>query len=142
MVRFLLLNTDVLEDAVKTIGLIIFIIGIGIIIYYSYLIIRWMTAPKVVAVISDIRDETWNDGMVRFKYKFMFEGHEFELWGPWYESFNPIICICPRIRLGKKVTIHLNRSKMKILHSPLFSIILLPIGALIAICGVILWWIV
>ena len=126
-------------NALKSIGFTILIFGIGIAIYYSYLMLQWITAPKVVATVSGVCDETWNDGMVRFKYKFMFEEHEFELWGPWYESFNPIICISPQIRLGKKVSIRLNRSKTKILHSPLFSIILFFVGVSIAVCGTVIW---
>ena len=98
-------------------------------------IIRWKRAAQINAQIIGVSDETWNDSRVRFQYKFQFGGQSYVIWGPWYETFNPLLCLFPQNRIGKIVPIRFNNRKMKIVQSPAVSALFGVIGIGISLCG-------
>ena len=102
-------------------------------------IIRWKRAIKIDAQIIEVSDETWNDGRIRFRYKFQFEGQSHVIWGPWYETFNPLLCLFPKSRIGKIVSIRFNKRKMKIEQVPLVSVLFGVFGIVISLCGFIIF---
>lgn len=112
-------------------------IGLGLVgVLLEFLeIIRWKQAAKINAQVIQVSDETWNDGRVRFQYKFQFGKQVYTIWGPWYETFNPLLCLFPQRQIGKQVAIRFDNRKMKIVQSPMVSALFGVIGVGVFFCG-------
>ena len=112
----------------------------GIIIFAKFFsaIKQWILARKICATISEVDDETWNDGRIRFKYEFQINGKLYAIWSPWYETFNPFMCLFPHKNVGKRVNIRINTRNLKIVYPLSYSFLLLLIGCAILMCGIII----
>ena len=99
--------------------------GIADVIYQICTFIKWLRSPKVEAVIVDVKSQIWNYGLIRFQYQFSYSGQVYTLWGSWYETFNPLLCIFPRLNLGRTVTIRIDEKKIKVVSWHFVSWIML-----------------
>ena len=124
-----------LTGFVCLVGSILIGLGLAGTLFGLFEIIRWKRATQINAKIIEVSDKTWNDGRVRFRYKFQFEGQSYIIWGPWYEIFNPLLCLFPKSRIGKIVPIRFNNRKLKIVQSPTVSALFGVIGIGISFCG-------
>ena len=114
------------------------IIGLGLFgtLFELLEVVRWTFGEKINAQIVEVGDRSWNDGMVRFRYSVQYAEQTYVIWGPWYESFNPLTCIFPQSRVGKSVKIRLDLRRMKIVQSPLVSALFGAMGLVVCLCGV------
>ena len=118
------------------------LLGAGLVefVYELLQVVLWIRAIPQKARIVAMNDETWNDGMLRFCYEFQQDYKTITIWGPWHESFNPLLCIWPQRRLGKVVSVRINEQKMKIIQKPWVSMLFGMIGVGVALCGFIVLW--
>lgn len=115
---------------------IIGVFGICLASYNIYMVISWFFAKRIEATIVDFNSEVWNHGRIRFCYEYLLSGKIIQIWGPWYESLNPLLIAFPNSRIGKRTIIHLNTKKNKIIQSPVISLIFFAIATMIIICSI------
>lgn len=123
---------------VYLIGTILIGLGLAGALFGFSEIIKWKRATKIIAQIVEVSDETWNDGRVRFQYAFQFGGQLYTIWGPWCITFNPLLSLSPQSQIGKQVPIRFDNRKLKIVQSPMISVLFGVIGVGVSFCGVVI----
>lgn len=109
--------------------------GLCFFCYETYKLIIWIRAEKIDAKIISVKDERWNDGILQYKYELFVDNKKYELWGPRFETFNPLLIFSPKARLGKTVTVHFDKKEMRIAQNASTSLIFMVCAFLIMICG-------